>query len=319
MRFIVSKIIFETMEIPVVDFSAFLNGNQDEKICVSNELINVVKNYGFVYLKNINIPKDEIEKAFEMSKTFFSKSLEYKMSVKKSHETFCGYDALLVEKLTSDKPGDLKESYMIKKNGTPWPSDWDEFKQAMYLFHSQCYSLVMEILRSFAIGLNLNSNYFDDKFHNGDVTLLRLLHYPPLPDEIEHGQIRAGEHTDYGALTLLFQDEVGGLEVKTLDNKWIPAPYIPNTILINVGDVMQMWTNGFLNSTPHRVVNPVNERKSTSRYSIAFFTDPDLDCLIKPIDNFVSEDNPSKYPVKLFRDHLFYKYKTTYSTMHQEQ
>ncbi len=301
--------------IPIVDFNDFLHGTIDDRERVSKELIEVVKKFGFVYLRNYGIQKDLVSKLFIMMKEFFDQSIEKKLAVKKSHETFCGYDALLEEKLTNQRPADLKESYMIKQKGTPWPNEWQEFKEFMQMFHTRCYSLAIEILRSFAIGLDLDEGLFDTKFNNGDCALLRILHYPPLPEYIEEKQIRAGEHTDYGALTILFQDSVGGLEVQTTNGKWIPAPYYEDTVLINVGDVMEMWTNGLLKSTLHRVVNPPDERKLKPRYSTAFFCDPDLDAEINCIENFISLNKPLKYPSKLYKDHILGKYRATYATL----
>ena len=109
--------------------------------------------------------------------------------------------------------------------------------------HSKCYCLALEVLRSLAIGLDLDENIFNSNFINGECTLMRLLHYPPLPSKIEKNQIRAGEHTDYGDVTLLFQDSVGGLEVKTLDNEWISAPFVENTVLINERTFILSRTN----------------------------------------------------------------------------
>jgi len=301
------------MEIPVIDFGTFVNGTSEERKAVSNELIGHVKEYGFVYLKNYGLSNELVQKMFDLSKNFFQKPVDYKKTVKKSHETFCGYDGMEEESLSTDRPGDLKESYMIKRCGTPWPSDWPQFKEFILAFHRQVYDLGLEVLRSFSIGLDLKENMFDDKFSNGEVTLLRLLHYPPLPQSIKEKQIRCGEHTDYGALTLLFQDTNGGLQVRHRNGEWINAPYIPGTILINVGDVMEMWTNGTLISTEHRVVNPEDNRKEVSRYSFAFFFDPDLQTEIKSLDEFVSESIPAKYATKTFKDHLFGKYSATYS------
>ena len=149
--------------IPIVDFNDFLNGTVEDRGRVSKELIEVVKKFGFVYLRNYGISKDLVEKLFILMKEFFDQSTEQKLAVKKSHETFCGYDALLEEKLTNERPADLKESYMIKQNGTPWPSDLPQFREFMQMFHMKCYSLAIEILRSFAIGLDLDQNLFDTK------------------------------------------------------------------------------------------------------------------------------------------------------------
>jgi isopenicillin N synthase-like dioxygenase len=161
------------MEIPLVDFECFLNGDCESRKRVSEKLIAIVKEYGFVYLKNFGIPNECISEMFALSERFFGKPIEYKRFVQKSHETFCGYDGLEEEKLAADRPGDLKESYMIKRYGTPWPSNWDEFKELILSFHTKCYQLALEILRAFAIGLDLDIRHFDTKFNNGDVTLLR--------------------------------------------------------------------------------------------------------------------------------------------------
>lgn len=303
-------------KIPVVDFHLFLNGTHEERKLVSKELVEAVKQYGFVYLRNYGIEKCLVEQLFQLVREFFQQPIEKKLLVKKSHETFCGYDGMCEEKLTEDRPGDLKESYMMKRYGTPWPQDWTQFREFMESFQRKCYLLALEVLRSFLIGLDLDHSLFDNKFNNGDCALLRLLHYPPLPEHIEDRQIRAGEHTDYGALTILFQDSIGGLEVQTVDNRWISAPFIENTVLINVGDVLEMWTNGLLKSTLHRVVNPIDdERKSKPRYSCAFFCDPDLDAEIKCIDEFIGVDKPIRYPTKLYKEHIMGKYKATYATL----
>ena len=302
------------MNLPILDFNGYLNGDSNDQKHVSYELIKAIRTYGFVYLKNFGISNDLIKKLFDFNKQFFDKPIEYKKLVSKSMKTFCGYDGLLEEKLTNSRPGDLKESFMMKQEGTPWPSDWNDFEEFMHLFHSKSHNLALTILRSFADGLDLDRNKFDSNFDKGECTLMRLLHYPPLPSKIETNQIRAGEHTDYGALTILFQDSIGGLEVKTLDNQWIPAPFVENTILINVGDVMEMWTNGYLRSTPHRVVNPSDDKSFKSRYSVAFFCDPDLETEINCIEKFVNEDSPLKYGKKRYKDHLFEKYKATYVT-----
>lgn len=298
--------------IPIVDFSGFLNGTCEDKEKVSKELIQVVKKFGFVYLTNYGISNDLTNKLFVFIKEFFDQPIDKKLSVKRSLETFCGFSALFDEKLTNDRPSDLKESYMLKQFGTPWPNDWPEFKEFMEMFHAKCYSLAIEILRSFEIGLNVEKNIFINKFSNAECTVLRLLHYPPLPDHVEDKQIRAGEHTDYGGVSILFQDPTGGLEVKTNDNKWIPAPFYENTVLINVGDAMEMWTNGSLKSTFHRVVNPTDEKKHKSRYSAAFFCDPDLDTEIRCIEDFVSAERPAKYSPILYKNHIMSKFKTTY-------
>ena len=159
-------------------------------------------------------------------------------------------------------------------------------------------------------GLGLEENIFDQNF-NGECTVLRLIHYPPTLKPILPNQLRCGEHSDYGALTILFQDPAGGLEIKTRQDEWLPAPYIPNTVIINIGDCMEMWTNGFLKSTPHRVVNPQIEKMGMPRYSTAFFFDPNLDCELKCFKKF-EEVNDTKFTSKTYRNHVFKIFDETY-------
>ncbi len=159
----------------MVDFEPFLCGTFESRKQVSLRLVDIVKEYGFVYLQNFGIAEESIASTFRTSENFFKKPVAYKQTVAKSHETFCGYDGVEEEKLGANRPGDLKESFMIKRHGTPWPSDWEEFKCATLGFHAECYKLALEILRAFAIGLGLETSHFDTKFSNGDVTLLRYL------------------------------------------------------------------------------------------------------------------------------------------------
>jgi isopenicillin N synthase-like dioxygenase len=264
-------------EISIVDFEGYLNGDEATKTHVAKQLLAALKSCGFVYLENFGITPTEVEQMFAMSKKFFDSSFDLKQSVKKSHTSFCGYDKLEFEKLSKDRPADYKESYMIKQTETPWPQLSDsadqQFKQTMLSFHKKCLNLSLSILHAILLSLDIaDPTLFDDKFKSEQNTILRLLHYPPMPQPRPDNQLRCAEHTDYGAVSFLFQDSVGGLEIKTLQNKWLPAPPIQNTILVNLGDCIEMWTHGFLRASPHRVVNTdLIEKKRLARYSTAFF------------------------------------------------
>ncbi len=163
--------------IPIIDFGQYLNEEESKKLQVSKELLDAIQTYGFVYLKNFGISNDLIKKMFELSKAFFKLPDEIKQTAAKSHETFCGWSKIEEEKLAADRPGDLKESFMIKQFGTPWPITLSDFKQTMLDFHAQCYSLAFNIFKSIMLGLNVNPNLFETSF-NGECTVLRLIHYP---------------------------------------------------------------------------------------------------------------------------------------------
>jgi isopenicillin N synthase-like dioxygenase len=168
----------------------------------------------------------------------------------------------------------FEEAFNVGKESV-WATQ-TAFQQVMLEFYELGRTVVSpQVLRAFAIALQLPEDFFTLK--HGQNHFLRLLHYPPLTAAPEVGQLRAGEHTDYGSITLLLQDAIGGLEVRTRSGEWIAAPPIPGTIVVNVGDAMQRWTNDRLCSTPHRVRIPTGEDAGRSRYSVALFCDPNPD------------------------------------------
>ncbi|MCG6858631.1 MAG: hypothetical protein LJE67_11265 [Salaquimonas sp.] len=120
---------------------------------------------------------------------------------------------------------------------------------------------------------------------------LRLLHYPPAPSRLETGQLGAGEHTDYGCITLLATDGVGGLQVRTRAGDWLDAPHVPGAFVCNIGDCLMRWTNDIYVSTPHLVVSPAGRE----RFSIAFFLDPNPDADIACLPGCATEERPARY------------------------
>ena len=229
------------------------------------------------------------------------------------------------ERLDESKPGDLKEAYNIGRETEPnqlkaiqpslscnrWLERDDRFRQTMSVFFSACTDAAIEISKAMAIALNLPPSFFAERHNQNDHTL-RLLHYPPLKKKPKPEQIRAGEHSDYGSFTLLFQDAVGGLEVRNANGEWIEAPAIPETVLVNTGDLMQRWTNHVFCSTKHRVRIPQDQRAKQSRYSIAFFCHPNCDTEISCLESCSCAERPPLYPTITAEDYLLSRLKATY-------
>lgn len=202
-----------------------------------------------------------------------------------------------VEALRAAVP-DLKESMEIGKEGEEgkpnmWPKEDEAFKETMIGFFEECKELHVNVMRAVAVGLGLEEDWFDGFTDGGDNTL-RLLHYPEVKKSVfrrEDGveQVRAGEHTDYGSITLLFQDSRGGLQVLSPNNTFIDATPIPDTIVVNAGDLLARWSNDTIKSTTHRVVEPPptpgseNSDVYPARYSIAYFCNPNFDKWIDAI------------------------------------
>ena len=281
--------------IPVIDMDPFINGSEEDKSAVAAKIHEAATTVGFIYLKNFGISVDTQEMAFAIAKAYFKS--EHKASVPFNEEINHGYGKMGGERLDASKPADLKETFTgrdvsrVPSGPEYWPSL--EFEAFMRTFYGQMRGVASNVKRAFALSLGLAEEYFEPK-HTGLIQTLRLVHYPPVENP-EEGQLGAGAHTDYGTLTVLFQDSSGGLQVQNLDGEWVDAPPISGTVVINTGDLVARWSNDRFKSTPHRVV-PRPAAMKNGRLSIAFFSDPDPDVLIEAIPSCVSEDNPAKYP-----------------------
>ena len=173
-----------------------------------------------------------------------------------------------------------------------WPDEaaLPAFRATMLAYFDACHQLGIRLHQALANDLGIAENFFDNTLDRPLATL-RLLHYPPRPERFEPGQMGAGEHTDYGNITLLATDDAGGLEVQTRDGQWISPPNIPGALVCNIGDCLMRWTNDVYVSTPHRVVNPVGRE----RYSVAFFLDPNPDAVVECLPSCVTAERPARY------------------------
>ncbi|KAF9524323.1 hypothetical protein CPB83DRAFT_909982 [Crepidotus variabilis] len=313
--------------VPLVDFGQFLHGPVREKQKIAKELDAAFCNVGFVYLQNHTVPQVLIDECFEWSKKFFdlSDSVKQRAPHPPGGTHHRGYSAIGLEKVSQqvyDKKeleelravSDVKESF---ESGNPddetQPNIWlDEedipgFRRHMETFFDHCKDLVHHILRALAISLSLPDEKALSGTHKRSLFQLRL-HYPPVSaSAIRDGhKSRISAHSDFGTLTLLFQDSIGGLEVEDPYNPgtFNPVAPIPGTVVVNVGDLMERWTNGRWRSTVHRVMAPpVNETAHAdqmtilkARYSIPFFATTDPETVIEALPGCWDEaENPKKY------------------------
>lgn len=278
-------------------------------------------------MKNHGVPPSIVETIFSSSAKFFARPQDEKDSLGwTSPESNRGYVARGREKLTqsSDVNGinsmkntipDLKESFEIGRDGVEsqenkWPENLDaegkDFTMTMRNFFAMCNDLHVKFMQSLALGMGLPLNFFDEYTSGGDNNL-RLLHYPPVHKSVfqqNEGQVRAGEHSDYGSITLLFQDARGGLQVRSPRGTFIDAFPIADTIVINAGDLLARWSNDEIKSTRHRVVEPGlssspgmdNETEDVypSRYSVAYFCNPNFEKFIEALPGTYGGEKGSK-------------------------
>ena len=177
-------------------------------------------------------------------------------------------------------------------------------RQTTLSYFSAMDALHLDILRCIAFGLGLDSEYFTP-LCNENHQNLRLLRYPAVSHD-DNITARNGVHTDYGSLTLLVQREIGGLQARTKQGKWVDVEPRKGAVIVNIGDMMMRWSNDILTSTPHRVgLDPKCESKVVpERYSIAFFCNPNKSAIIKALPNTHNEENPTKYAPISSRDYL---------------
>ncbi|MCU0565168.1 MAG: isopenicillin N synthase family oxygenase [Oculatellaceae cyanobacterium Prado106] len=294
--------------IPIIDFEPFLVGDESAKQAVAQQIYQAFDEFGFLYLKNYGFTEGSVERLLTQAKRFFDLPPAIKNKIRRSEKTNCGYVGFQAERLNPARSPDLKEALNIGSAST-WLPEMEEFRATIYGFYQVCIdTLADKVLRAIALSLDLPESFFVEK--HGENYFLRLLHYPAFDQPLAADQMRAGEHTDYGSITLLFQDPVGGLEIRVAD-QWIAAPYIPETVVINIGDAMQRWTNNRFRSTPHRVVLTEGQ-EIQSRYSTALFCDPNPDVEISCLPICQSSDRPPQYAPIRFQDYLESRFAATY-------
>ena len=294
-------------EIDIIDFGRFLNGTAEERRQTALQIANASATIGFFYITNHGISSDLIDRAFLEMKHFFALPVERKMQIhitkSKNHRGYFevgreNFDPSVYEK------GDCKEGFHIGRDLLPsdpefglplrgcnqWPEGLPEFREAMVPYFHACSNLGLSLMRALAVALDLPEHFFDAKFDK-PLPTLRPLRYPPQTGHISYSQVGCGEHTDFGCLTILAQDDVGGLQVQSRQGRWISAPSIDKALLINIGDMLARWSNDRFVATPHRVINASTE----DRYSLPFFVDPNFDADLSVLPTCISEDNPVRY------------------------
>jgi isopenicillin N synthase-like dioxygenase len=304
-------------EIPVIDISAFLHGDAAARAAVAQKIGDACRNIGFFYVINHGVPEALVANVYAQSKRFFALPAAQKAEIAiENSACHRGYFQLGGENLDPARQkaaGDLKEGVKIGRDlpathklvtaGTPlhgpnqWPANLPGWREVMEDYYAAMEFLGRELLHAFALALGIPEAYFDG-WLDAPMTTLGPLHYPPQRGHITEAQIGAGAHTDYGCLTILAQDDAGGLQVRNAAGIFIDAPPIPGTFVVNIGDMMERWTNGVFTSTLHRVIN-ISGRE---RYSIPFFFDPDFHAPVECLKTCLGDG--AKFPPTTAGQHL---------------
>jgi len=296
-------------EIPLVDFAPLKSADAGAQGHTLATLRSALETCGFMYLRNHGVAQPLVDAVFAQSRQFFLLPPEVKNRAKpRQPGSTRGYEGVGVQALEAGRPGDLKEIFQCgaepaRTRPNAWPEELPQFRQTLLEFLDAAKTSCDQLMRVIALSLGLPQDYFVP-FHDRSDSTLRLLHYPPLNGTPVPGQLRAGAHTDFGGMNLLFQDDEGGLEIQSLDGSWIAAPAIPGTAIVNTGDLIARWTNGMFRSSPHRVVNPAGPAANKDRYAFVLFHSPNPDAIISCLDPCYGPNNPAKYAPITAGEHL---------------
>jgi isopenicillin N synthase-like dioxygenase len=256
---------------------------------------------GFFYVRNHGVEQQVIDDAFAAMARFFALPLEAKERIPREPTTR-GYEGMEKQHLDPGSAPDLKESWncgIERDVDTPrdaknkWPAELPDavFRAPVETYLYALEALAKRLMPLFARSLDLAPDYFDEMFRNGSAGI-RALCYPPQPENPKFNQMGAGAHTDGGSITILAQDDCGGLEVQNAQGEWLRADVIPGTFVVNIGDTLARWTNDLYKSTVHRVMHALVPR---TRYSIPFFYGPSYYTKIECIPTCLGPGEKPKY------------------------
>ncbi|KAF6235478.1 hypothetical protein HO173_006161 [Letharia columbiana] len=325
--------------IPLIDFDQFLNGSTDRREQVASAIDAAFRSVGFLYVSNHGIDQDKVDECFQWSKRFFALSESKKNLIRRPPDKsiYRGYVGVGREK--------VRERVCIKESfdtGNPdedeqtnlWPPEelLPGFREFMEMFYQECSKLVRQLLDALSIALHLAPADSLAQFHEASLFAMSLLYYPALPtkDLLSGAHTRIPAHSDFGTLTLLFQDDVGGLEIAEpgsantetsagfeKEGRFRRVEPKPGTVVVNVGYLLMRWSNGRWKNTVHRVVEPPNstiggDEMTPARYSVPFFASPDPATVVEALPGCWSEEVPRRWKAISAGDYLRRKRQAVY-------
>ncbi len=286
-------------QIPVIDVSGLRSTELTQRLAAAATLGRACRDVGFFYVTGHGVEPAAVQGIFAAAHRLFALPAADKAALSITGNR--GYVGLGAERL-DEGAADQKEAFNIGLELPPddaellagrpfraanrWPAlpGWRE--EALRYFDC-CMRLQATIHRGFALDLGVAEDFFADKMDR-PAAILRLLRYPAA--QAGGAELGAGQHTDYGNLTILATDGVAGLQVRRRDGAWLDAPHVPDAFVCNIGDCLMRWTNDAYASTPHRVLRPARER-----FSVAFFADPNPDALVEALPSCVAPGSVARY------------------------
>jgi isopenicillin N synthase-like dioxygenase len=313
-------------EIPVIDIAGLFSADAAARRDCGRAIGAACRDVGFFYVVNHGIAQPRIEEVFAAARRFFALPETEKMAVALARSPFMrGYFPLEGEVLDPALGADYKEGFdmaldlplddpaVVARKPLHGPNQWParpaEFRRVVQGYFDDLVELGRALSRGFALSLDLPEDFFTRRMRR-PTAILRLLRYPPNPQAAAMAQAQpgCGAHSDYGYLTILAQDAVGGLQVQNRAGKWIDARPVPGAYVCNIGDMMAQWTNDRFAATQHRVVSSPDRE----RFSIPFFFHPDFDTEVACLPSCQSADNPPRYAPTTTGAHIMRRLQEAY-------
>ena len=313
--------------IPSISLSSFLNGTAKEQRSIAAHVDEICTSIGFLIIENHGVNSDIISNAWSTLEDFFDLPREDKLKAR-SADPYCprGYFPMQAEALAKsrgvDTPPDIKERFGVGPMSQPphpmsdedfdfhcgeniWPGETARMRAVLTSYFNAMETLGSQLLQLFAAALDLPHDYFD-RFHTYPRSALTCNHYPYSDEPLLPNQKGAGEHSDYGTVTILRPDpNVAGLEIKLPTGQWAEAPLVDNKFIVNIGDLMARWTNDRWVSTLHRVVKPSAENGGANRrQSMAFFMNTNYDAEIECLPTCLQAGEEARYDAVRSGDYL---------------
>jgi isopenicillin N synthase-like dioxygenase len=304
--------------VPTVDLAG-CRDDAGRRVAIGRAIDEAFRTGGFMMITGHGVPPELIEDMYATTADFFlqpdEEKLRYLSPVGQSTRRGFSRNNYSAASRGEQTPPDICEFFTMNRLGEPgrarrdvlgdqydelsapniWPSYPEGFREVWLRYFSAMEDLGELLMRMFALGLDLDEHYFD-RFIDDHYTYMISNFYPPQHEHPAPGQLRRGAHTDWGTLTILYQDDTpAGLEVRNRAGGWVAVPPVPGSFVVNIGDLMAVWTNDRWVSTLHRVVNPPPESADAYRISIPFFQQPNFEAVIECLPSCTSADNPPRH------------------------
>lgn len=292
-------------EIPLVDFAGFLDGS--DRAGVAQAIGRAARDVGFLYVTNHGVPQLLLEQTMAWGRRFFALPQQEKQRLYRTADGgFRGYRGPFGQNYDPKRQLSYNENYFLWSDPPAghrladqalplakpnlWPEALPGMRRDVEAYIEAALSFARQLMQAFALALNLPTGAFEPII-DAPLGTLSFNHYPRHSGRIGHEVLGISEHSDYGLVTLLAQDQVPGLQVKNADGHWVGAPPLPGSFVINLGQQMERLTNGLFKATAHRVVNA----SGSERYSLPFFLEPNWDAEISVLETCQSPEHPPAY------------------------